>query len=45
MDDGAQHLGGGRPQMMTASSADHTVNYSSCSYTYLVEEEDHLEQK
>ena len=42
MDDGAQHLGGGRPQIMTDYSTDHTVTSSSWSYTSLAEEEDHL---
>ena len=45
MDNGAQHRGGGRPWMMTDSSTDHTVIYSSWSYTYLVEEEDNLGTK
>ena len=45
MYDGAQHLGGGRPQIMTASSDEHTVTSSSRSYTSLVEEEYHLGQK
>ena len=33
MDYGAQHIGGGIPRMMTASSYDHTVTYSSWGYT------------
>ena len=45
MDDGDQHLGGGRLRMMTASSADHTLSSSSWDYTYLVEKEDHLGKK
>ena len=45
MDDGAQHHGGGRPRMITSSSTDHTMTSSSCSYTYLMEEEDHLVPK
>ena len=44
MDDGAQHIGGGRPRMMTYST-DHTVTYYSWSYTSLVEEEYHLGPK
>ena len=39
---GAQHLGGGRPWMMIASSTDYTVSSSSWSYNSLVEVEDHL---
>ena len=45
MYDGDQHLGGGRPQMMTAYYNDHTVTSSSWSYTSLVDEEDHLGPK
>ena len=45
MNDYAQHLCGGRPQMMTASSTDLTVNSSSLGYNYLVDLEDHLGPK
>ena len=45
MYDGAQHIGGGRPRMMTASSTDHTVTSFSWSYTSLVEKENNLVPK
>ena len=45
MDYGDQPLGGGIPRMMTAYSTDNTVTSSSWSYTYLVEDEDHLGPK
>ena len=38
MDYGYQHIGGGRPRMVTDYFTDRTVTSYSCIYTYLVEE-------
>ena len=45
MDDGDQHLGGGRPQIITDYYTDHTVTSFSWSCNSLVEEEYHMVPK